>query len=228
MHDWQKKNTDIIRGEYSLSKVVIFICHSKCTVLPPLSEHPGTSAGEKAQEYEDPTLQTALQEARYIIQSQNGEFATLREWVDIVTEERHFLRERLKEALALKKEKGGELAVKIPPGGQTSGQRKEDSDESDLSSSTESSDSDTESSEDKKPKKKKCKYKSKRKSQKKIWKNMRVKTPDHSIRRYNMVLEMVRNQGISKAEAYTRLGVDRNTIVYQAPIAEIAAVNPEL
>ncbi|KAJ4944675.1 hypothetical protein JOQ06_013218 [Pogonophryne albipinna] len=131
-----------------------------------------------------------------------------------------------KKALALKKEKGGELTVKIPPGGQTSGQRKEDSDESDLSSSTDSSDSDTESSEDKKPKKKKSK--SKRKSQKKIRKNMRVKTPDHSIRRYNMVLEMVRDQGISKAEAYTRLGVDRNTIVYQAPIAEIAAVNPEL
>ncbi|KAI4788193.1 hypothetical protein KUCAC02_036015 [Chaenocephalus aceratus] len=51
-----------------------------------------------------------------------------------------------------------------------------------------------------------------------------VKTPAHSIRRDNMV----KKEGISKAVAYTRLGVDRNTIVYQAPIAEIAFVNPEL
>ncbi|XP_034083397.1 coiled-coil domain-containing protein 106-like [Gymnodraco acuticeps] len=195
-----------------------------------MSEHPGTSA-EKAQEYEDPSLQTALQEAQQMIYGQNQEIATLREWVNILTEDRNFLRERLKEALALRKERGGELATKIPPGDQPPGQRKEDSDESDLSSSSDSSESESssESSEDKKPKKKsKSKRKLKRKSDKKKRKHLRVKTPDHSIRRYNMVLEMVKKEGISKAVAYTRLGVDRNTIVYQAPIAEIAFVNPEL
>lgn len=43
-----------------------------------------------------------------------------------------------------------------------------------------------------------------------------------------MVLEVVKNDGISKAEAYARLGVDRSTIVYNAPIAELAATKPEL
>lgn len=57
-------------------------------------------------------------------------------------------------ALALKNDKGGEVAVKSTPARQTSGQRKEDSDETDLSSSTDSSDSeaDTKSSDDKKSK----------------------------------------------------------------------------
>ncbi|KAL1277305.1 hypothetical protein QQF64_023978 [Cirrhinus molitorella] len=53
--------------------------------------------------------------------------------------------------------------------------------------------------------------------------SQRVKTPDDSIRRYNMVLEKITKDHISKSEANTRLGVDRNTVVSQAPNAELAA-----
>ncbi|RXN14099.1 coiled-coil domain-containing protein 106-like [Labeo rohita] len=112
------------------------------------------------------------------------EIATLKDWVDTIKEERDFLRERLKEALA----------------------------------------SPIESSGAKKAKKKK----SQPKKAKKMGKKLRVKTPDDSIRRYNMVLEKIKKNHISKAEAYARLGVDRNTIVSQAPIAELAATNPDL
>ncbi|XP_052461276.1 uncharacterized protein LOC128019335 [Carassius gibelio] len=51
-------------------------------------------------------------------------------------------------------------------------------------------------------------------------------TPEESLKRYYKVLNLVK-QGLSKAEAYNRLNVDRNTIVIQAPIAESAAANPE-
>ncbi|RXN11468.1 coiled-coil domain-containing protein 106-like [Labeo rohita] len=34
-----------------------------------------------------------------------------------------------------------------------------------------------------------------------------VKTPDDSIRRYNLVLEKIKKDHISKAEAYARLGI---------------------
>lgn len=43
-----------------------------------------------------------------------------------------------------------------------------------------------------------------------------------------MVLKIVTKEGISKAEAYVRLGVDRNTVVYRAAVAELAATNPDL
>lgn len=46
---------------------------------------------------EAPTLQTALQEAKQTIEGQKTEIAALKEWVDILKEERDFLRERLKE-----------------------------------------------------------------------------------------------------------------------------------
>ncbi|KAL1268757.1 hypothetical protein QQF64_034120 [Cirrhinus molitorella] len=54
----------------------------------------------------------------------------------------------------------------------------------------------------------------------------REHTPEESLKRYYKVLNLVK-QGLSKAEAYNRLNVDRNTIVIQAPIAELAAANPE-
>ncbi len=40
------------------------------------------------------------------------------------------------------------------------------------------------------------------------------------------MLQLV-NGGFSKAEAYNKMNVDRNTIVMQAPIAELAIANPE-
>lgn len=55
-----------------------------------------------------------------------------------------------------------------------------------------------------------------------------VKTPEDSIERYDMVLKLFIKEKISKSEAYLRLNVDRNTIVSQAPISELAKANPEL
>ncbi|KAI7790029.1 hypothetical protein IRJ41_023091, partial [Triplophysa rosa] len=148
-------------------------------VLSPLGDTPQTSAAKKAKEIEAPTLQTAWQEAKQTIEGQKREIATLKEWVDVLKEERQFLQDRLKEEIL----------------------------------------------EAKKTKKKK---KSQPKKAKKKVKKLRVKTPDDSICRYNMVLEKIKKEHISKSEAYARLGVDRNTIVYQAPIAELAAANPDL
>lgn len=54
-----------------------------------------------------------------------------------------------------------------------------------------------------------------------------MKTPEDSIRRYKMILQQVKN-GCSKQQAYTKYGVDRNTIAPQAPIAELASANPEV
>ncbi|RXN14689.1 coiled-coil domain-containing protein 106-like [Labeo rohita] len=207
-----------------------------------------------------PTLQTGLQEAKQMIEDQKKEIATLKDWVDTIKEERDFLRERLKEALAVRSDKGGDVASNIPPIRQAPGQRKQESDVTDSSSSYSSSDSepDSESSGAKKAKKKKSQPKKAKKMGKKLRdmqiskaeKNIfqhyyqagsvkqksannafscpTVKTPDDSIRRYNMVLEKIKKDHISKAEAYARLGVDRNTIVSQAPIAELAATNPDL
>ncbi|KAF4114252.1 hypothetical protein G5714_004475 [Onychostoma macrolepis] len=53
----------------------------------------------------------------------------------------------------------------------------------------------------------------------------KARTPEDSIKRYHKVLQLV-NGGFSKAEAYN-MNVDRNTIVMQAPIAELAFANPE-
>lgn len=54
-----------------------------------------------------------------------------------------------------------------------------------------------------------------------------MRTPDDSIIRYQNVLSEVK-KGHSKAMAYSKLNVDRNTIVNQAPIAELAATSPAL
>ncbi len=45
--------------------------------------------------------------------------------------------------------------------------------------------------------------------------------------RYHKVLRLVKS-GSTKADAYSSVGMDRNTIVNQASTAELAAVNPEM
>lgn len=54
-----------------------------------------------------------------------------------------------------------------------------------------------------------------------------VKTPEESVCQYQKVLRLVKS-GSTKADAYNSVGVDRNTIVNQAPIAELAAVSPDI
>ncbi|XP_026118814.1 coiled-coil domain-containing protein 106-like isoform X2 [Carassius auratus] len=109
---------------------------------------------------------------------------------------------------------------------QTATTRKSSTSESSNFSTSESSDS-----EPPKHKKRKVKEKHRAKRHKKSKKltsdySKRVHTPEESLKRYYKVLNLVK-QGLSKAEAYNRLNVDRNTIVIQAPIAELAAANPE-
>lgn len=55
-----------------------------------------------------------------------------------------------------------------------------------------------------------------------------VRTPEESILRSNKVLLKYVKGGSTKADAYIHMRVDRNTIVMQAPIAELAADNPEI
>ncbi|KAI7799071.1 hypothetical protein IRJ41_017333 [Triplophysa rosa] len=52
------------------------------------------------------------------------------------------------------------------------------------------------------------------------------RTPEDSIKCYHKVVQLVKG-GLSKAEAYHKIKVDRNTIVMQAPIAELATANQE-
>ncbi|XP_073778647.1 uncharacterized protein si:dkey-92i17.2 isoform X5 [Danio rerio] len=92
---------------------------------------------------------------------------------------------------------------------------------SDSSESTDSSDSEPTA----KKKKKGKKSKRQKKSKTKMIDIKRVRTPEDSINRYNKVLQLVRD-GLSKAEAYNKVKIDRNTIVKQAPIAELATANP--
>lgn len=53
-----------------------------------------------------------------------------------------------------------------------------------------------------------------------------VTTPEESVARYHRVLTLVQG-GETKAAAYDVVNIDRNTIVNQAPIAELAVSDPE-
>ncbi|XP_048841071.1 coiled-coil domain-containing protein 106-like [Brienomyrus brachyistius] len=187
-------------------------------------DQPTTSWGEKTTEEEAPTLQVSLQNAKQIVEHQKVEITTLKEKVDMLTQDRDFLRERLKEALALKAWKQEETSAGLR---KQSLQETDDSTSSQSPEDSEYSEEDDSSEDNKRKSKKKSKKRAKSKKPKKVRK-MRVKTPDDSIRRYNMVLGKVQKEHISKAEAYAKLGVDRNTIVSQAPIAELAVASPDI
>ncbi|KAL6490200.1 hypothetical protein MHYP_G00005450 [Metynnis hypsauchen] len=93
-------------------------------------------------------------------------------------------------------------------------------DSEDSYSSSEESSSQSDSAPARKKKQTKNKMKQSKKA-KKMGRNKRVKTPEDSIERNDMVLQLVSTQKISNSEAYVRLNVDRNRIVIQAPIYEL-------
>ncbi|XP_067249363.1 coiled-coil domain-containing protein 106-like [Chanodichthys erythropterus] len=166
-----------------------------------------------------PTIQIQFQNAKQTIEVQKQKILHLEDKVNSLTEERNYLRARLEDALIQKGPSEG-----VPT--QTATTRKSSTSESSNFSTSESSDS-----EPPKHKKRKVKEKHRAKRHKKSKKltsdySKRVHTPEESLKRYYKVLNLVK-QGLSKAEAYNRLNVDRNTIVIQAPIAELAAANPE-
>ncbi|XP_062393742.1 coiled-coil domain-containing protein 106-like isoform X2 [Sardina pilchardus] len=145
--------------------------------------------------------------------------AALEQRVEMLTEDRNYLRERLKEALQGQRPKRAASPDVSPEPWKKKAKILEDSNSNSESSESES---DSEPSIGKKEKK----ITKRTKKPKKI--QMRVKTPDDAVDRYNMVLAKVKKEKISKAEAYARLKVDRNTIAQQAPIAELAIANPDL
>ncbi|XP_073773331.1 uncharacterized protein [Danio rerio] len=101
------------------------------------------------------------------------------------------------------------------------------------SSSTDSSDSDKKSKKRRKKKKKhhhqSHKKKDKRKKKKKEKRHhgkRRARHPEEVIKRYSKVLKAYK-KGKKLSVAYRKVGVDRNTIVANAPICELAVVAPK-
>ncbi|KAL3999817.1 TBC1 domain family member 15 [Sarotherodon galilaeus] len=93
--------------------------------------------------------------------------------------------------------------------------------------SSDSSMSTTSSDEDSKKRKKKGRAKKHKKSKKHDQKpRTRVQNPKQVVTRYNKILRLFKRGGTMSA-ALKRLGVDRNTIVATAPIAELFIVAPE-
>ncbi|XP_051557255.1 coiled-coil domain-containing protein 106-like isoform X2 [Myxocyprinus asiaticus] len=171
----------------------------------------------------EPTSQVFLRKAKQTIEIQKEKIVHLEEKVKSLTEERNYLRERLQDALNLK----GEAVQSNPP--QHLLTPPSSSAAKNVDRSSESSDSsDSEPTPKKKNKSDKQRGRINKKKSKKLMANYskRVRTPEDSIKRYYNVLKLVK-QGLTKTEAYNRLNVDRNTIVIQAPIAELAAANPE-
>ncbi|XP_026111230.1 coiled-coil domain-containing protein 106-like [Carassius auratus] len=162
---------------------------------------------------EAPTAHISLSKSKQTVEMLKEKIHALEEKVESLTEERNFLRDRLEDALKLKAE--------VPERSQNPTASQVESSED-----TTSSDSSSDSSE---PSQKKYKKKPKKKKSKKAraCDFKRVKTPEESVCRYQKVLRLVKS-GSTKADAYNSVGVDRNTIVNQAPIAELAAVSPDM
>ncbi|XP_066500671.1 uncharacterized protein [Hoplias malabaricus] len=152
---------------------------------------------------------------------QKVKIISLEEKVASLVEERNYLRERLEDTLKLKLGDLHQLQSSAAPQPSTlwlsAPQHTPTSTDSSESSDSEDSEASLKKKKQKKKKSKKLKtdYFS------------RVRTPEDSIKRYNKVLELVK-QGLTKTEAYCRTHVDRNTIVNQVSIAELAVVNPEM
>ncbi|XP_022517955.2 coiled-coil domain-containing protein 106-like isoform X1 [Astyanax mexicanus] len=167
-----------------------------------------------------PTVQSALQNAKQTVEMQKMKINNLEEKVASLVEERNYLRERLEDTLKLKLDDQHQSSA----GPQQSTLRMSATSQHSPTSTDSSTSSDSEDSEAS-LKKKKQKKKKLRKSKTDYF--SRVRTPEDSIKRYDTVLELVK-KGLTKSEAYCKTRVDRNTIVNQAPIAELAVVNPEM
>ncbi|XP_066501088.1 chromosome partition protein Smc-like isoform X2 [Hoplias malabaricus] len=199
--------------------------HVRKEVLEPdLPTTSGRKAVKQTAEHADkpaPTVQSAFQNAKQSLEMQKVKIISLEEKVASLVEERNYLRERLEDTLKLKLGDLHQLQSSAAPQPSTlwlsAPQHTPTSTDSSESSDSEDSEASLKKKKQKKKKSKKLKtdYFS------------RVRTPEDSIKRYNKVLERVK-QGLTKTEAYCRTHVDRNTIVNQVSIAELAVVNPEM
>ncbi|CAL8269704.1 unnamed protein product [Arctogadus glacialis] len=160
-----------------------------------------------------------------------------KEKIKSLENERDFLRNQLSEALALANK---EDQVTAAPSLHEKSIEKSSSSSSSTSSSSDSSSSSSSSSSERGKKKKKKKKRnnsnnkkdSKKKKGKKGNKNntkigKRVLTPEESMDRYRRVFVAVKN-GMTKTEAYVKVGVDRKTVAATAAISELHAVDKDL
>ncbi|XP_042620380.1 coiled-coil domain-containing protein 106-like [Cyprinus carpio] len=190
------------------------------------------------------TIQIQFQNAKQTIEVQKQKILHLEDKVNSLTEERNYLRARLEDGKLPSSQSHCTLhqcfgtfagpSEGVPT--QTATTRKSSTSESSNFSTSESSDSKPPKQQKKERVKEKHRAKRHKKSKKLtsdysnrekfVYFIFSVHTPEESLKRYYKVLNLVK-QGLSKAEAYNRLNVDRNTIVIQAPIAELAAANPE-
>ncbi|XP_056305630.1 coiled-coil domain-containing protein 106-like [Danio aesculapii] len=143
-----------------------------------------------------------------------------KEKIDELTKERDYLKEQL--ASALKKDKGSSKAISLSSNSSN--------DSSVESSSDALSDTSTSSSEvNKKQKKVNRKVKEKKnvkKSKKMEMKSgQRAQTPQQVVARYKKILRHF-SRGGTMSSAFKHVGVDRNTIVANAPIAELYIAAP--
>ncbi|CAL8282573.1 unnamed protein product [Gadus morhua 'NCC'] len=157
-----------------------------------------------------------------------------KEKIKSLENERDFLRNQLSEALALANKEDQVTAA--PSLHEKSIEKSSSSSTSSSSSSDSSSSSSSSSSERGKKKKKRNNSNNKKDSKKKKGKKgnkkntkigKRVLTPEESMDRYRRVLVAVK-KGMTKTEAYVKVGVDRKTVAATAAISELHAVDKDL
>ncbi|XP_039618238.1 coiled-coil domain-containing protein 106-like [Polypterus senegalus] len=149
-----------------------------------------------------------------------------KEKIDELTKERDYLKEQL--ASALRREATGSIQA-IPLSSNSSSDSSSESSSDDMSDSspkTSSSDGDR-----KKKRKKRKEMRIKRKKYGKKSKKMEAKTcqraqnPQQVVARYKKILRYFSKEGTMSA-AFKHVGVDRNTVVVTAPIAELYIAAP--
>ncbi|XDV19305.1 hypothetical protein PO909_024799 [Leuciscus waleckii] len=183
-----------------------------------------------------PTVSIALAKAKAETDTWKVKCQYLQEKIEDLTKDRDFLRQQLSEAIKMDNnipDKIKDKPADIPKRMKISKEDSEsDSTDSDSSESSDSESSSSDSSREKKKRKKKGKNAKKRvKKTEKKNKQMskfcqRVTDPWQVVKRYKSVLEIFK-RGSNMAEAFRKYGVDRNTIVYSAAIAELAIAAPE-
>ncbi|CAI5685394.1 unnamed protein product [Oreochromis niloticus] len=166
-----------------------------------------------------PTAQLAARR-----KSQELEICKMRlEWqkdkIDELTKERDYLKEQLAASLSKEPTSSVQDSSEVLSISSLSSDGSFD-ESSDSSMSTTSSDEDSK-------KRKKGKAKKHKKSKKHDQKQRkRVQNPKQVVTRNNKILRLFK-RGCTMSAAFKRLGVDRNTIVTTAPIAELFIVVPE-
>ncbi|XP_032366475.1 coiled-coil domain-containing protein 106 [Etheostoma spectabile] len=166
-----------------------------------------------------PTAQLGLKQKSNELEMFKLRVEWQKEKIAELTKERDYLKDQL--ASALKKDDKGSIK-EINLSSDSSG-------DSPVESSSDMSDSSSSSSEEDKIKKRKKKGKGKkyRKKSKKIKPKtrQRAQTPDQVVDRYKRILRKFSKGGTMSA-AFKHVGVDRNTVVVNAPIAELFIAAP--